>query len=160
MIVYVLTAISCVNAMDAMNAHSAVADRNGLSFVMLDDPSSGVVTSEVVTNEPSSFSCFKASLYSRRLSRLDKRQMRGGLEMADFLGDRLGDEGGVSGMSTTGELSVVYMSVRGMMLSKMRDVVLSRDVAVFGRKERRYERRVLKYKTVSKKDLVDDSSRR
>ena len=80
--------------------------------------------------------------------------------MADCLGDRLGDEGGVSGMSTTGELSVVYMSVRGMMLLKMRGVVLSRDVAVFGCKERRYERRLLRYKTVSKKGLVDDSSRR
>lgn len=135
--VYVLTAMSCVNAIDAMNDHSAVADRNGWSFVMLDDASSDVVTSKVVTVVPVSFSCFKASLYSRRLSKLDNRQMRGGLAMADWLGDRLGDEGGVSGMSTTGELSVVYMSVRGICCrSNMHNVVLNRVVAVFGSKER------------------------
>lgn len=79
--------------------------------------------------------------------------------MVDCLGDRLGDEGGVRGMSTTGEVPVVYMSVRGMILMKMRDVVLSRAVAVFNCEERRYERRVLEYKTVPKQDLVDDSSR-
>lgn len=134
--VYVLTAMSCVNAIDAMNDHSAVADRNGWSFVVLDDASSDVATSEVVTDVPVSFSCFKASLYSRRLSKLDNRQMRGGLAMTDCLGDRLGDVGGVSGMLTMGELSVVYMSVRGMLLSNMQNVVLNRVFAVFGSKER------------------------
>jgi len=137
--VYVLTAMSCVSAIDAMNDHSAVADRNGWSFVMLDDASSDVVITEVVTDVPVSFSCFKASLYSRRLSKLDNRQMRGGLAMADCLGDRLGDEGGVSGMSTTGELSVVYMSVRGMLLSRMQNVVLDRVVVVFVGKRRNME---------------------
>lgn len=79
--------------------------------------------------------------------------------MADCLGVRLGDGSGVSGMSTAGELTVVCMSVRGMKLSKLRDVVLSRAVAVSGCKERRYERRVLGYTTVSKQDLIEDSSR-
>jgi len=38
----------------------------------------------------------------------------------------------VSGMSTTGEPSVVYMSVRAVLLSGMQNVVLNRAVAGFG----------------------------
>jgi hypothetical protein len=89
-----LTAMSCVNAIERMNAHSAVDDGNCGSFVWLEACSDGV-TSEVVTDVPASFTCFRVSLYTRRLSRLDNRQMGGGLMMTDCLGDKFGDEGGV-----------------------------------------------------------------
>jgi hypothetical protein len=125
MMVDVLTAMSCVSAIERMKAHSAVDDRNRGSFVWL-EASSDEVTSEVVTDVSPSFSCFRVSLYTRRLSRLDSRQMGGGLMMTDCLGDKFGDEGGVRGMSTNGELCVVSMSVEGTFTSNMQCSVLRR----------------------------------
>jgi hypothetical protein len=101
--------------MERMNAHSAAVDRNRSSFVLLDASSDGV-TSEVVIDVPVSFSCFRASLYSRRLSKLDNRQMGGGLVLSD-LGGGFGVEGGVSGISTTEVFCVVSMSVEGAFVS-------------------------------------------
>ena len=112
-----LTATSWVNAIERMNAHSAAVDRNRSSFVLL-QASSDDVTSEVVIDVPVSFSCFKASLYSRRLSKLDNRQMGGGLGMSN-LGDGFGVEGGVTGMSTTEVFCVVSMSVEDVFVSQM-----------------------------------------
>jgi hypothetical protein len=115
----VLTATTCVNAMERMNAHSAVVDRNPRLCVML-EPSSDGATSEVFVDTPASFSCFTVSLYTRRLSRLDSRQRGGGgLMMTDCLGVEFGDVGGVSGMSMTGVLYVVSMFVEGMLESNM-----------------------------------------
>jgi hypothetical protein len=110
--------MSCVNAIERMNAHSAVDDRNRGSCVIF-EASSDCVTSEVVIDVPASFSCFRVSLYSRRLCKLDNRQMGGGLRRTDCLGDKSGDEGGVRGMSTSVELCVVSMSVEGVLASNM-----------------------------------------
>lgn len=111
-----LTATSCVNAIERMNAHSAAVVRNRSSFVLLQASPDGV-TSEVVIDVPFSFSCFKASLYSRRLSKLDNRQMGGGLVVSD-LGDGFGVEGGVRGMSITEEVfCVASMSVERAFVS-------------------------------------------
>jgi hypothetical protein len=159
MIAYALTAMSCVNAIERMNAHSAVDDRNRDSFVRLEASSDGV-TSEVVTDVPASFSCFRVSLYERRLSRLDSRQMGGGLRRTDCLGDKFGDEGGVRGMSTNGELCAVSISAEGTFTSNMQCIVLSRKVVLSRCKEREDEERDLEYKTDCKQDFVDDSSRR
>jgi hypothetical protein len=120
-----LTAMSCVNAIERMNAHSAVDDRNRGSCVTF-EASSDDVTSEVVIDVPAPFSCFRVSLYSRRLCKLDNLQMGGGLRRTDCLGDKSGDEGGVRGMSTSVELCVVSMSVEGTFESKMQCIILSR----------------------------------
>jgi hypothetical protein len=103
--------------MERMNAHSAAVDRNRSSFVLLDASSDGV-TSEVLIDVPVSFSCFRASLYSRSVSKLDNRQMEGGLVLSN-LGDGLGVDGGVDGMSTTEVFCVVSMSVEDVFVSQM-----------------------------------------
>ena len=104
--------------MEAIKAHCEAVDRNRGS-VGSSDASSDEVTSEVVTDVPTSFSCLRASLYSRKLSRLDNRQ-RGGALLVSDLGEGFGVEGGASGMSTNGGLCMVSMLVVGVFVSKMR----------------------------------------
>jgi len=103
--------------MEAIKAHCEAVDRNRGS-VVLSAASSDEATSEVVTDVPTSFSCLRASLYSRKLSRLDKRQ-RGGVLLVSDLGEGFGVEGGASGMSTNGELCIVSMLVVGVFMSNM-----------------------------------------